>query len=528
MSTLLSPGGPLLPTTSEVAGGLRDTTMLLRLRWRSVRNTRARVVIAIGFALICFLLFVAAQAGNMVRRAAEQGTESALGEFAVNYVIALSKGELGAVGAAAIGSVFVVSLMTPFVGAAMQALAPADDLTGLRPTRLHRYFDSLILSGVSAVGFFQLITLTALGSLLTLDGGRAGGLLFMWAIWPLVLLLGAGEGWLIELVHRRFGTRVRTGIGLTLAALVALAVWLDPRHGSTLFGVGNTMVETVRTAAGGTGSIAPGIAVLVGIAVALFMIGLVACRAALALPASIASQRTTRRMRFPLSTRPNVALTQIVLAQVLRTGEVKRPLRTILLVGIPAVWLVGNSDVMTTLVVAVPLSVALAFGTNIFGILGSALPWLASQPKVMGKLFVAVSLVQVAMMLLISALLWAPPALFGRIDLADVAAVAAGTVVSSFLTARSAAAKSVNRPFLVRLGNRGDMIVPPLTAINYTFRFALWSGQVGVLVMGRDGWLQAGMVAAAVTWSLLRFVRLARDWRNREVQSFVIRQVAAA
>ena len=128
----------------------------------------------------------------------------------------------------------------------------------------------------------------------------------------------------------------------------------------------------------------------------------------------------------------------------------------------------------------------------------------------------------------LATLVWAPVTFGGRIDLGEVAAIAAGTAVSTMLTARSAAHKSVNRPFLVRLTNRGDMIVPPLTAVNYTMRFALWSGQIGVLVLGQDGWLQILLVTFALAWATLRFLQLFRQWADHNVQAFVIKQVATA
>lgn len=521
--------GGWLPSVGEVLTAARDTSMLLRLRWRFVRGVRSRALIGLGFGLFAVLILIASQIGTLVRKAAEQGTGTSAGQFSVNYVIALGRGELGAIGATAIGSVFIVALFTPFTGSSMTSLAPSDDLAGLRPARLHRYFDSVVTGVASAIGFFQLITLTALGSLLTLDGGRAGGLLFVWAVWPAVVMLTASEGWLIELVHRRLGARVRAALGLTLASVLGLAVYFDPKHGTTLFGVGVQVIDTVRAAAAGDVSrVLVGLGVVAAVTVVLFVVGLLACRAALALPAPVAATRENRRRLIPMSSRPNVALTQIVIAQVWRTSEVRRPLKTILFLGVPAVWFIGGDNVMTTLVVAVPLSVALAFGTNVFGVLGHGLPWLASQPRLMRKLFIVVCSVQVAMTLLLAFLLWAPATLFGRVDPGDVAAVAAGTVAATFLTSRSAASKSVHRPFLARLGGRGDMVVPPLTAINYTLRFAFFSGQIGVIVMSRDGWIQVGMVALVVVWSLLRFTWLARQWNSRDVQAFVTKQVSAA
>lgn len=518
----------LIPGPAEVRSAARDTRLLLKLRWRFVRSTRAKVGIWFGLGLFMGAIFLASQVGTLIRRYAEQGVETAAGQFAVNYVIALNRGELGVIGASAVGSVIIVALFTPFTGSSMQSLAPTEDLAGLRPTRVHRYFDSIITNAVSAIGFLQLITLTGIGSLLTLDGGRIGGLLFVWAVWPAVLMLSVCTGWSIELSARKYGTSLRRSLGVLLAAVIALAVYLDPEHGRTLFGLGHQISYTLEAAAtGNLAIVARNLAVVAGIGFTLFTIGLVLSRAALALPAPVTARRHERRRLIPISTNPDVALYQILFAQIMRSPEVRRPLLTVILIGFPAVWFSGEANVMTTLVVAIPLAVALAFGINIFGILGPAMPWLSSQPNLMRKLLRFVVGVQISTTLLIAFLVWTPATLAGRVDFADIAAVAAGTTVSTLLTARSAAHKSVNRPFLVRMGTRGDMIVPPLTAVNYTLRFALWSGQIGVLIMTRDGLLQLGLVALALVWVSLRFAHLFRQWSDREVQAFVTKQVAA-
>jgi hypothetical protein len=518
-----------LPGPREVLTAARDTRLLLTLRWRFVRSNRSRLFIGLGFATFLAALFLASQIGTLIRRYAEQGVETAAGQFAVNYVIALNRGELGVIGASAVGSVVLVALFTPFTGATMQPLASSDDLSGLRPTRVHRFFDSIITNAASAIGFLQLVTLTGIGSLLTLDGGRPGGLIFIWSVWPALLLLSVCTGWGIELVARAYGAKARRALAAGALAVIGAAICLDPNHGKTLFGIGGQVAATLEAAADNNlALVGRNLAIVATLAVTFFILGLYFCRAALALPAPTPANSTTGRRLIPMSTNPTLALAQLLVAQIIRSPEVRRPLLTVMFLGLPAVWISHQFNVMSTLVVAIPLAVALAFGINIFGILGPAMPWLASQPNLMRRLLLIAVLVQVGTTLLLAFLIWTPAALAGRIDLGDLAAVAAGTVTSTVLTARSAAHKAVHRPFLVRLGTRGDMIVPPLTAINYTLRFALWSGQIGVLVMTRDTLLQVLLVVFAIAWSALRLAHLLRTWSNRDVQAFVTKQVSAS
>jgi hypothetical protein len=517
---------------SAMADGARHTRLLLRLRWRMVRTLRARLAITIGGAAVFGALFIASSVGTMLRRIAEQGQDTALTEFAVNYVLTVEQGEFGGVGALAFGSAVAASLFAPFTGGSNAALAPSDDLAGLRPPRLHRYFDSIVTMSASTIGIIQLLTLTAVGSLLTLDGGRVGGMLFTWSMWPLLLLASVAVAWALDLSQRALGRRSRRAIFAGLAAAVALALALDPAHGKTVFGLGTRFSDTLHAAGSGqVGTTAAGLAVVAVLSTAFIVVGASLCQAALALPCVPEGNTKEYRRRIPLSRHPRIVLFQILFAQVWRTGEARRAITTMTVVGIISAWFLGPSDRgSATLVIAIPLAVALAWGVNCFGILGTGMTWLAAQPHVMRRLLGATTLVQIMATLVVAILCWAPPILAGRVDGAQVATLAAGLAASTALTTRSALTKAVMRPFRARLGSSGDSLIPPLTAINYTLRFVLWSGQIGIVVLGQGGnrQIQIVLVAAILTWTTARYARLMWHWRQRSTQTRVVTVVSAA
>lgn len=515
------------PTVGEVTAAVHDTRMLLRLRWRMVRGPAARFTVAAGLVTLFVLLFAASETGEMVRRFADEGVRSTAGQFATNVVVAFQRGSLGGVGAAALGSTFAAGLFSPFTGVANVALAAADDLSGVRPARLHRYFDALITQAVSAIGCLQLLTLTAVTSLLTLDGGRTGGLLVTWAVWVTVLVATVAEGWMIEWVYRAAGGHTRRILAAVLATGIGVAVWLDPAHGRTLFGLGNVYVAAVHTVGRGrTVGIAEVAGVIAAATVILTGVGIAACAAALRRPAP---PRNPGRRRTVLrqARHPRLAMWQMLAVQTVRTAEIRRPLVAVLALGVPAVWLTGGSKATaSTLVLAVPLTVGLAWGVNVFGMLGPAMPWLASQPRVMRRLLAASLTVQVTTTAVIAGLCWGPAWMFGVLSTRAAGAVAAGLVVSTAMTARVAAAKSVHRPYATRLGARGDVMLPPLPAINYALRFALWSGQLGVIVFSQSNRLtQLVLAAVVVTWSAVRYAQLARCWQRPDVQAHVVATV---
>lgn len=520
----------LLPPLADVRHAARDTGLLVRLRWRLVRGVGPRLLVLIGLAVLVGVLAAASNVGRAIWILAGAGTSTTAGQFAANYVMALERGELGVVGAAALGAAVAASLFSPFTGAASLSLASPDDLTGIRPARLHAFFDSVVTTSISTIGFLQLFGLTVVASLLTLDGTGTVALLLAWLVWPCLILLTVALVWGIELLHRVTVRTLRRAAGTGIVVTAAAAIVAVQAEWSPLFGLGGAFAYTLREIAHGDfGRAGLALGLCVASSAGLFLLGLALCQAALCRPARTSTLRRVTHRRT-LAVRPQLALLQILVRQMARTVEVRRPILAVVILGIPAVWVSGGDRlVMTTLVLATPLAVALAWGVNAFGVLGSAMPWLASQPHLLRWLLWMVTGIQVMVVAVLAILCWAPPWVAGVVDSRDIASLGAGLAVSTAVTTRSAVAKAVWRPYLTRLGEGGDVIVPPLAATNYALRFALWGGQFGVLVLAQsDPALQVGLVCAALVWSSARFAVLLGQWRSREVQAYVVATVAAS
>lgn len=517
-----------LPRPTDLASGLTHSLLLLRLRWRMIRRPAGKAAVWVGLGLLFLLILGASNIGQVIRYVAESdGDRTAAGAIALNYMFAFQRGEFGGLAAIALGSAVGASLFSPLTGSANLSLVSPEDLQGLRMPRLHRYFDSLFIHSLSTIGFLQIVSLTAVASLITIDGNsRTYALGITWAVWAVLILFTAAEGWLIEITYRRFGIRTRRILGLALVAAIAAALMFDPNHGSTLFGLGNLYADVLQQNLSVPGWVP--FALLAAVGGGLLVAGATLCNAALARQAVPVTVHQKVRVK-PLSADGDKALRQLVWRQLIRTSEVYRPIAVIVFVGIPAVWITqGNVATMTTLVVAVPLAVGLSWGVNFFGIIGPGMTWLASLPGVMRRLLDVGARVALGTALFIAVVIWAPAVAVGMVPLSAGAAVASGAVVSTVLTTRSALAKAVHRPFLARLGNRGDTVVPPLTAVNYTMRFALWSGQIGVLVMSQSSAaLQGILVVTLCAWAAVRYLMLRVQWSSRERQADVTALVAA-
>ena len=482
----------------------------------------------VGVALIFLALFVCANLGALIRSLAEEGTGNAANVYAINYLVSLERGQIGSFGALALGSVVATAIFSSLTGVGGASLFPAQEVVGIRPHQLHRYFDSLVVQAVSAVGLFQLSALTAVASLITLDGQRGPGFLIVWGMWPMVAALGVMVEWAIGLSQRLYGRVVRLVAVAVMVTVAGAALLLDPNHGQTLFGAGDLLASAIRRATLGQWMAALPLFTLTMVLTGLFvLIGASLTQAALQRPAVPASVPKSY-WRWKISTKPVFALTQILLLQVIRTGAIRRPILAVALAAPPAVVLThGSFTVMSTLVVTIPLTVALAWGVNVFGVIGPGMTWLAAQPNVSRMILGVAVAIQLSIIAILSVGVWGPAAVFGIIDLRTAASVAAATMVAALITTRSATDKSVRRPYHVSLSQRGDQIIPPLTSINYTLRFVLGGGQIGILVLALQSRpFQLVVVGGVATWTTYRFIKLARYWTSRPVQARVVAAVA--
>ena len=519
----------LVPTPADCVAGIQGTVMLMRVRWRMIRGIWAQVSVLLGVALMFLALFVCANIGTLIRTVADEGMGDAATTYAITYIVSLERGQIGSFGALALGSVMATAIFTSLMGVGGASLFPEEELVGIRPHRLHRYFDTLVVQAVSVVGVFQLVALTALGSLLTLDGDRAAAFLVVWAMWPMVCALEVMVAWGIGLAQRVYGAVVRRVIVTVMVGGVGVALLLDPHHGKTLFGAGDPFASAIRNATLGQWTAILPVLTLTVVLTGLFLVaGITLTQAALLKPA-VPIPVPRSYWRWKISTRPLFALTQLLVLQVVRTGAIRRPILAVAAVAPPAVILThGSITALCTLVSTIPLAVCLAWGVNIFGVIGPGMTWLAAQPNVSRMILAVAVAVQLSIIAVLSVVVWGPPALLGIIDVRTSVSVAAATVAASMVTTRSAAAKSVLHPYHVNVTQRGDQIIPPLTSINYTLRFVLGGGLVGLVVLTLPSRpFQLFVVASVAIWTTYRFVTLTRYWASRSVQARVVAAVSA-
>lgn len=525
-----SVSAPSATSWRAVREAVSASFLLIALRWRMIRAPHVRILIAFAGFFLLFGLSAAINLGYAVRNIAEQGLDTVASTYAQLWVTTVLRDGTGQVGAFALGGTFIAAIFAPFTGTATLSLVPADDLPGLRLPRLHRYFDSLLINAASGVGLLQLISLTAVTSLLSLDGPHFGAMLVTWVAWMMLVVTTTSTGWALEWVVRRFGRNARRLAGLGAAVVIGIPILLDPKRGTTLFGLGDTYAELLRNSVHG-----PDLPLLLPAAVfaamlaALLYGGLRATVAALALPAPVLATGKVRPARRPLPTAPVPVFTRLLMTALWRTPESRRPLVAIVGVGIPSMLLTQmDYNVETALNLAVPLAVSLSFGVNLLAIFGPGLSWLVSRPAVLNPLPRVTAGIQILLTVGLIMLLWAVAYTAGNADLEAGKRLLIGSTMSGFLAAAASLDLSLRRPMRARLSGRGDALVPPLTALGYLFRLITLACVPSIIVLGLERPLVyvVGLVGSVVI-SLAWIALSERRWANPARRSAAVAAVAA-
>jgi TM2 domain-containing membrane protein YozV len=508
---------------NDVRAGWRSTQILLALRWRTVRSRGVRIAIMTAAAIFVFGVAMAANLGYVVQLASLQ-TDTAAGIFARVWVGYLSAGIMGALGSATVGSAVFIALFAPFTGSATMTLAPADDLAGVRPPRAHRYFDSLILNAISGLGLLQLLALTTVTSLLTLDGQHAAAILFTWVMWAALIALMTAIGWALEWVVRKYGKVRRRILGTTGLAIVTVILLADPDHGGTLFGLARLYTKVIRV--GVTGWNLPATLALAGMTVtaaAIMALGVHLARVANRWPPAAASFQRARSYRGVGRT-PFRISARLLLRTMWRTGEVRRPLISLIVVGMPILFFTPlTSTTETSITFAVPLTIALAWASNAFALIGPGMPWLASSPRALDRLPLAAAAIQLALSGGLLTLLVTASYLTGHADGPEAVHVLTSGLVATLMCIALSATLSIRRPIRARLAGRGDSLVPAGTSLLYMLLYIAAAGApILAQTLASDDVTKTTAMVAAVALALAVTGWNLRSWNRPEVRAHVV------
>lgn len=499
----------------------RDSLIFMNARWQFIRSTKTKVVLWVGIFVMFGAVFFASNTGYIIRSIAEGNLvqDSAMKQYAIVYLQSYLRGELGILVSGTLGIALLSVFISPFTGAVSTSLISSSHIVSIRKDDKHRFTDSIFTQFFSSISLLQLLTLTTVASLLTIEGNNAGGIIFAWISWPVLIMLSVFFLWVAEYLYRVYGERIRLIAAGSVLAIIGLAILINPKYGSTVFGIGEIYSYTIKNFESfGLGQKLIAFGVLILLTVIFFVGSYIASMKTLAHPERMKKAKKPRRAsRWKTSPFYLVEISKALLLQIWRSSETKKPLIAVTGFGVIILFATnGSFSIVSTLLIIIPLSVSIAWGANLFGVLGQGFSWLSSQPKVSDN-FVWISyFIQTSITSLIYAVVIIPSLVFLRIPTENISGLILGFIAVNAAMSRSAISKSVHNPYPVRAGTRGEPILPPATLIGYTLRFALWTGQLGTIVLVAGNlYLQLGIVFLAVVWSLFRVHRLHVKWNTK-------------
>jgi len=204
-------------------GALFTARLIAAAKWRTVRTPAARVWLWAGLVTAACGLALAGQAADLVRTLAEvDGNDTVAGLVATTYIRQWALTGFGTLTTTILGFALGAAVLAPLMSSSAPTLMPAHELAGVRTSAMTPYVGALAVHATSLVTLVQLLAMTALAGMLTLDGtGRARALLVSWLVWA-VLLVGAQASLWGSRVLRRTAPRAATMalLGLLASPLV--------------------------------------------------------------------------------------------------------------------------------------------------------------------------------------------------------------------------------------------------------------------------------------------------------------------
>lgn len=516
---------------SEVLSALRDTRLMMALRLRSVRSSTSRLWMAIGLVLAVGAVMVASNAGDILRMVVFGGASTDAGQLLLTALLAdWVRDDFAAITAVIVIGALGISVASAAVTASPGTMLPEADRAFMRPTTMSRFFESIVSSAVSVVVVVQLVALTGLASLLTMDsGGTAWALVIAWSLWGLCQAVFLTALWGSQVLRRTQWTRRKVLVALGLASgLLAGAV-----SASGLFVPAGAQIASV-IADTGPGSLAIGAGLLV-LSGAFGWAAWGLCAKALGMHSRASIVRSRKRRSIPKSYM--ISQLDLQVRSLLRMRAITDPVIALMGIAWVATLILGPVNTVAWAVgLGIPLVVALAYSRNALAVVGPSGAWLSSLPG--GGSTIPVVMLMTG---------------FGLSVLAGVAAWLPATVVlglwadpmlwSSLLTVVLASALMTSTSILYALRhpspariNSGEAILSPGVAIVSILRLLVFSGLLSwlatsgsavlreddaMLGMGTQVSLTAGGVALSVLISYLIHSR----WQD---QGFRARALAGA
>lgn len=440
-----------------------------------------------------------------------------LKEFIGTYLGMYTSGDIDTFVSITVALLLGSIVFVPFSGHIIHGVVSHSELVILKNGDNYKLGDSVVFQVISSFTFTQVLGLTLASQLLTFDSDHSGyAAVFVWAIWVVVTLLTVLLSWIVEYVSRKYGKRTRTSFLIFAILCIAILVLLDPDHGTTLFGASQISFDFLQQLATGDMTLLLGSLAVIACLSLLTIYAITGVAAStLRLPEPLSISKTNEKQVRSSSTNP-VGPIKMLSRLLFRYTAITKPVITAVVFSVAIILILGGRGGLSAVMIVLPLSVAVSFGANIFGLVSGAMNWLLTIEGWRSKIFNAATLLTFAWISAVYGILLGVGWIAQSITTEDItfilpsliATTAATTVLSIWLSAKY--------PLSFSGKARENLISSPIRLIVYVGVILGVTAIVANITFYANGWYAWALCGFVTAISACCYFVVWRTWNYTE------------
>lgn len=444
-------------------------------------------------------------------------TSIKLKEFIGIYLEVYSSGDIDAFVSIAVALLLGSIILVPFSGYVIHGLISHSEMVIVKNNDNYKIGDSLMFQIVSSFTLVQLLGLTVVSQLLTFDSEHSGyATVFVWSIWLLMTLVTSFFSWIVEYVARRYGRKMRMAfLSFFVFSLAALLIF-DPEHGTTLFGAASTIFAFLQQlATGDLLLLVSSLVIVAGVCVGFIYLLTVGASETLKLPEPIAVSKVNEKQIRNLSTAP-LSPFVLLFKLLFRYSAITKPVITALAFSVILVVLLGGSGGLSTVMIILPMAVAISFGANIFGLVSGSMNWLLTIEGWRKKVFHAATLLIALWVIAIYAVVLGVGYLTTSVSVEDISAMLPSFIVTTVTTTVLSVWLSAKYPLPFSGKTRENLVSSPIRLIAYVGALFATVGFAANITFYASGWYAWALCGLISVISLACYYLVHRKWNKTE------------
>lgn len=506
----------------NLVNGFNDTFTILALKWESIKKKRVKFAIFLAAFIFALMTYGLTNIGSALLNYATLGdnvVDTNIRDYVIVFLESYDNNQLDVYVAGVLAATILSILITPFSGFSLGGIVPSRDLAIVKSNDNYKLSDSILVQFVSSLSLLQLLSLTVLSSLLSIEGGTGYAVLLGWSVWLLIGLISVAFMWITEYINRKYGWKTKLVTVAVIVVLLVVAVALDPYNGTNFFGFSPLFISIAQNLYLYS---FPQLMLVAGVLAVLFFIVLsvinIVGTKALSLQEPVALKTTKKK--FSSTKYSKITMFHLIRLIVFRYKVIWRPIMVTTLFSALIMLALGSATAtgaLSSTMLIVPLIVCLSFGVNMFGILGSSNIWMASISGWRNTILFKLAGVQLFIITVAYSIIFAAGIFTQKVTLLQALDALPGLIVTTVVMTVFSINKSLKNPIKYTASSRGDAILPPISLLSYMVQFMFLGGVAGGLVSTFDNKLFAwGACIVVLVLCALWFFTLVKKWLTEE------------